>query len=172
MLDQLRNDITTRLDELLGEADKLRRALTALGTRHTNGTASNGSTPSAPRRQTARSKSRTAGPVRKGNSSPATTATKAAASPARKSRSAQLKSAPQTSPRTAPGATKSAVLMTLASGDTMTAGEVAAAAGLGRATVSTTLSRLAKTGDVTKANRGYQITPNASAKGVNTTTAP
>jgi len=39
----------------------------------------------------------------------------------------------------------------------MTAGEIAAATGLGRATVSTTLSRLAKTGDLNKVARGYQV---------------
>ena len=33
MLDQLRQQIQTLLDELLGEADKLRRALAALGSR-------------------------------------------------------------------------------------------------------------------------------------------
>ena len=33
MLDQLRREIQTRLDELLGEADKLRHALAALGSR-------------------------------------------------------------------------------------------------------------------------------------------
>ena len=31
MLDELRRNIQRRLDDLLGEADKLRRALTALG---------------------------------------------------------------------------------------------------------------------------------------------
>jgi hypothetical protein len=39
----------------------------------------------------------------------------------------------------------------------MTAGEVASATGLGRASVSTTLSRLATAGEVTKAARGYQL---------------
>jgi hypothetical protein len=39
----------------------------------------------------------------------------------------------------------------------MTAGEVATATGLGRATVSTTLSKLAKSGEVTKAARGCQL---------------
>jgi hypothetical protein len=39
----------------------------------------------------------------------------------------------------------------------MTAGEVATATGLGRASVSTTLSKLAKSGEVTKAARGYQL---------------
>ena len=39
----------------------------------------------------------------------------------------------------------------------LTAGEVAQATGLARPTVSTTLSRLAKTGDVVKADRGYHL---------------
>ena len=39
----------------------------------------------------------------------------------------------------------------------MTAGEIAAATGLARATVSTTLSRLAASGEIAKAARGYQI---------------
>ena len=39
----------------------------------------------------------------------------------------------------------------------MTAGEVAAATGLSRGTVSTTLSKLAKSGDVVKAKRGYRL---------------
>jgi DNA-binding transcriptional regulator GbsR (MarR family) len=59
--------------------------------------------------------------------------------------------------RTASGATKSAVLAALASGNAMTAGEVANATGLGRVRVSTTLSKLAKTGEITKATRGYQL---------------
>jgi DNA-binding transcriptional regulator GbsR (MarR family) len=36
----------------------------------------------------------------------------------------------------------------------MTAGEIASATGLGRATVSTTLSKLSKAGEITKAARG------------------
>jgi len=48
------------------------------------------------------------------------------------------------------------VLSALSDGRAMTAGEVAAATGLGRATVSTTLSKLAKTGEVAKADRGYR----------------
>jgi DNA-binding transcriptional regulator GbsR (MarR family) len=39
----------------------------------------------------------------------------------------------------------------------MTASEVANATGLGRASVSTTLSKLAKSGEITKATRGYQL---------------
>jgi len=54
------------------------------------------------------------------------------------------------------------VLRALGDGRAMTAGEVAAATGLGRGTVSTTLSKLAKSGEVQKAQRGYQL-PTSSA---------
>jgi DNA-binding IclR family transcriptional regulator len=47
--------------------------------------------------------------------------------------------------------------LTDANGGAMTASEVASATGLGRASVSTTLSKLAKSGEVSKANRGYQL---------------
>jgi DNA-binding IclR family transcriptional regulator len=47
----------------------------------------------------------------------------------------------------------------------MTAGEVAAATGLERATVSTTLSKLAKSGEVRKAERGYQLPASSAAGG-------
>lgn len=59
--------------------------------------------------------------------------------------------------RTPPGATKTQVLRALADGKAMTAAEVAAATGLPPGTISTTLSRLAKNGDVLKAQRGYQL---------------
>jgi DNA-binding IclR family transcriptional regulator len=51
------------------------------------------------------------------------------------------------------------VLAALASanGEPMTAGQVASATGLGRPSVSTTLSKLAKTGEVNKAPRGYSL---------------
>ncbi len=67
-------------------------------------------------------------------------------------------SASATNGRTAPGVTKSSVLAALAGGDAMTAGQVATKAGLARPTVSTTLSKLAKTGEVEKAERGYRLT--------------
>lgn len=60
--------------------------------------------------------------------------------------------------RTARGATKASVLAALAGGESMTAGQVATEAGLARPTVSTTLSKLAKTGEVQKAERGYRLT--------------
>ena len=62
-----------------------------------------------------------------------------------------------TSGRGPRGGTKSAVLRALAGGESMTASDVANATGLGRASVSTTLSKLAKTGEVSKAERGYRL---------------
>jgi DNA-binding IclR family transcriptional regulator len=50
-----------------------------------------------------------------------------------------------------------------ADGKPMTAGEVASATGLGRASVSTTLSKLAKSGEVTKADRGYKLATGPAA---------
>jgi len=58
--------------------------------------------------------------------------------------------------RTAQGATKAAILGALADGSAKTAGDVAAPTGLARGTVSTTLSRLANSGEVVKADRGYR----------------
>jgi DNA-binding IclR family transcriptional regulator len=53
------------------------------------------------------------------------------------------------------------VLEALSDGSAKTAGEVATATGVARGTVSTTLSKLAKTGEVIKAERGYRL-PSAS----------
>jgi DNA-binding IscR family transcriptional regulator len=63
-----------------------------------------------------------------------------------------------TGSRTARGATTASVLAALAGGGAMTASQVAAKAGLARPTVSTTLSNLAKRGEVQKAERGYRLT--------------
>jgi DNA-binding IscR family transcriptional regulator len=59
--------------------------------------------------------------------------------------------------RTARGATTASVLAALVGGEAMTAGQLAAKAGLARPTVSTTLSKLAKAGKVQKAERGYRL---------------
>ena len=64
---------------------------------------------------------------------------------------------------TAPGATKTKVLDALTNGEAMTAGEVATATGLKRGTVSTTLSKCVKTGEVIKAKRGYRLPDNDGA---------
>ena len=51
------------------------------------------------------------------------------------------------------------MLAALADGEAMTAGQVAGKTGLARGTVSTTLSKLAKSGEVHKAERGYRLAP-------------
>ena len=55
------------------------------------------------------------------------------------------------------------MLAALAGGEAMTAGQVAAKTGLARATVSTTLSKLVKSGEVEKAERGYRLAGDAPA---------
>jgi DNA-binding transcriptional ArsR family regulator len=161
MLDQLRHDIQTRLDELLSEAEKLRHALAALTSRH-------GATAPKTIRSSSTTRSR-----RRAQPAPATASRKPARSrqtaksqtttdvappkPEDSQATTPVKGASRAPARTAPGATKAAVLTALANGRAMTAGEVANATGLGRATVSTTLSKLTKTGELTKAARGYVI---------------
>jgi DNA-binding transcriptional ArsR family regulator len=149
MLDQLRHDLQHRLDDLLAEAAKLRRALGALGSgeRKRPATADNGSRAPRSRRRTPTAPPRGRATARR---------TPASTTSAQRAKSAAA-AENGTTPRTASGATKRAVLAALASGNAMTASEVANATGLGRASVSTTLSKLAKTGEITKATRGYQL---------------
>ena len=135
VIDRLREQIQQRLDQLTHEADRLRKALAALDPRSSG-------TPARKAAETTGSK-------------PAASATKPA--PARRT----IQPAARSPRRTAPGATKASVLAALAGGEAMTAGEVADKTGLGRATVSTTLSKLSKTGEVQKAARGYRIAPAA-----------
>lgn len=137
MIDQIRQDIQHRLDQLLAEVEKLRKALAALDPRERSTTSpANGST----RRAAARKPS----------------APKHTSAPARGTAKTAAKNGGAAA-RTAPGATKAAVLDALSSNAGMTAGEVAKATGLGRGTVSTTLSKLAKSGEVAKADRGYRL---------------
>ena len=128
MIERLRKEIEERLEQLLAEAEKLRKALVALDPRGS----------SAPPRAASRPRRATA------------PAARAPASRARR--------------RTPPGATKKRVLEALSDGKAMTAGEIAAATGLPRPSVSTMLSRLAKSGEVRKAERGYTL-PAATASG-------
>ena len=141
MIDRFREQIQQRLDELSSEAERLRMALAALDPR-----------PAATHRRRARSRpaaSRAPGQA----SAAATTGPATSRQPARRRTSRPAAN----DGRSAPGATKAAVLGALADGDAMTASEVAAKAGLGRATVSTTLSKLANSGEVQKASRGYRL---------------
>lgn len=172
MLDQLRRDIGTRLDELVGEADRLRHALTALSPLQRDGTSTPATKSSSQTSGRPRANSRTA---RTGsNRTPATarTTAKSSRSSTPKPGSSKAKTAARSSARTPPGATKTAILAALASGEAMTATEVATKTGLGAATISTTLSRLVKTGEVTKAKRGYQANkPATPASADDTATA-
>jgi DNA-binding MarR family transcriptional regulator len=95
-------------------------------------------------------------PARRRTRAPKPKSTPSATPGARTRRGAGSTSA--TNGRTARGATKASVLAALARGESMTAGQVATEAGLARPTVSTTLSKLAKTGEVQKAERGYRLT--------------
>ena len=145
MIDRFREQIEARLHEITHEADRLRGALGAL-THDGQPAAASDTSPSngAPRR--ARAVTRVAS--------------------ATKSRSGRSRRASGrgSSSRTAPGATKAAVLDALTGGEAMTAGEVATKTGLGRATISTTLSKLASSGEVQKAARGYRLAPSTGAR--------
>jgi DNA-binding transcriptional ArsR family regulator len=149
VIDRIRQDIQQRLDQLLAEADKLRRALVALDPRE--------------RKPVSRAQ----------RSSPAPAPTKAApkpsavkpraTQPAPVSGSAGPPKPASPAARTAPGATKAKVLGALSKDVALTAGDVAKATGLARPTVSTTLSKLAKTGEAVKAERGYRLAAQPAA---------
>ena len=138
MIDRLREQIQHRLDQVSGEADRLRKALAALDPRSSAQPA-----PKPPARTPARAAAR----------KPKAPATKSSRTPG------PGQAAARSPRRTAPGATKASVLAALADGEAMTAGQVAANTGLARGTVSTTLSKLAKSGELQKAQRGYRLAP-------------
>ena len=158
MIDQLRGEIQQRLDQLLAEADKLRQALAALS--------SDGSAPDPPAERRRRTPSHRARPAQSTSrrsardGRPRTSGPDAKDSvPAAPASTARERRDRPTSPagtRARSGETKSAILAALSGGEAMTAGDIAAATGLGRASASTTLSQLAKSGEITKAKRGYQ----------------
>lgn len=138
MIDRIRHDIQQRLDQLLAEVDKLRRALAALDPREH----------SAPEPKPTRSQ-----PAAKRAAKIPSGVEK---TPARTGRAASATDGTRGS-RGAPGQTRATVLTALAGDRALTAGQVAQATGLARPTVSTTLSRLAKSGEVVKADRGYRL---------------
>jgi len=146
MIDEFRKQIQARLDQLMAEANKLRRALAALG----GGDRS--APPDSARRRT-RARVSTESPSR---SSARAGSSSRGSSPSVGEATRERSTGQRSATRAAQGQTRSAVLAALSSGEAMTAGEVAAATGLGRASVSTTLSKLAKTGEVAKAERGYR----------------
>jgi biotin operon repressor len=142
MIDRIRQDIQARLDQLLSEADRLRQALSALG-------GDGGSR--TPARSDSSSSSR--------SSAASTTQRRPRAARSTSRTRSTTRSTARRSTRASSGGTKDSVLKALsdASGNALTASEVAAATGLGRASVSTTLSKLARAGEVQKAERGYRL---------------
>jgi predicted transcriptional regulator len=140
VIDRIRHDIQERLDQVLAEVEKLRRALAALDPR--------GRPAATPR--PARSV-----PAAK---RPAPRATSSKATPARsRARAAGSANGSAASRRAASGETRARVLAALSSDRGLTAADVATVTGLARPSVSTTLSRLAKSGEVVKADRGYRL---------------
>jgi predicted Rossmann fold nucleotide-binding protein DprA/Smf involved in DNA uptake len=133
MIDRLRLELQQRLEQLRDETEKIGRALRALGP---------GGKPTRKAAPAARSRPAAAAAPKPPPASPRT-------------RTAST-SKPKPRARTAPGSTKRTVLGALPEHGAMTAGEVAKATGLKIGTVSTTLSKAAKSGEVTKAKRGYQ----------------
>jgi DNA-binding transcriptional ArsR family regulator len=140
LIDRIRHDIQQRLEQLLAEADKLRHALAALDPR----------APSTRKVKTTKSQL----PAKRAAKTPDA----AKQTPARtRTPTAGAANGASASTRTPPGQTKTRVLAALSSDQALTAGEVATATGLARPTVSTTLSKLSKTGEVVKAERGYRL---------------
>jgi hypothetical protein len=168
MIDEFRKQIQDRLDQLMAEANKLRRALAALGGGDRSAPAGPARRPTrtratdqsgakaAGRTSTVSTELRSPSAARDGSSS---SGSSAGVKEATRGRSTGQRSRT----RAGQGQTKSAVLAALSSGAAMTAGEVAAVTGLGRASVSTTLSKLAKSGEVAKADRGYRRAERSSA---------
>jgi hypothetical protein len=146
LIDRIRHDIQQRLDQLLAEAEKLRHALAALDPRER----------STPKPRTTKSQPAAKRAAKTPDASKQTPSR-------RQTRTAGTANSPSASTRTPPGQTKAKVLAALSSDRALTAGEVAKATGLARPTVSTTLSKLSKTGEVLKADRGYRLPGTESA---------
>ena len=153
MIDRIRQEIQERLEQLLAEAERLRAALAALDPRER---------PKEQRRARSASARKATNSAAPSSASPSASTTTRKASAGRAS--ARPAPAKPANSRTAPGATKNSVLAALEKGGAMTAGEVASATGLGRGTVSTTLSKLAKSGVVVKADRGYRLPEGGSSE--------
>lgn len=162
MIDRIRQEIQERLEQVLAEAEKLRAALAALDPRE--------------RPKAERTRARATGTRRPSRPATRSSAATSAATPAPAStrpaaRASTRTAATSSTSRTAPGATKNSVLAALKKGGALTAGEVATATGLGRGTVSTTLSKLAKSGVVVKADRGYRLPDGDGAASTKATSA-
>jgi hypothetical protein len=162
LIDRIRHDIEQRLAQLLAEADMLRAALAAL-----DGASA---TPSAPTQSASSRRQRRASTTTRRRQAPSSPPTRTVASTATSTRKRARRSRPdvkgagdqQAQPR-ASGSARTVVLGALAGGEAMTAGAIAAATGLQRGTVGTTLSRRVKAGAVAKAERGYRLPQSAKS---------
>jgi DNA-binding transcriptional ArsR family regulator len=165
LIDRITKEIQDRLDQILAEAERLRKALVALDPRGGSSRKSDGgaATSQASRAtSSAAARSSSASGRSSGSRSSARTSSGGTRSSGRSGggsggRSTGASRSGSGGSRTAPGATRAAVLKALSDGKARTAGEVASATGLARGTVSTTLSKLARSGELTKADRGYQL---------------
>src|SRR5947209_11474140 len=177
MIDRLRAQIQERLHQVTGEADRLRRALSALDPRPSSSRQPSAATePGRSRGRPSRASRDSSTGAAAGRRARTASSQPGVASPAGASRQRSPAGTPDPKParqrRTQPtdttpagggsaragrGATRTAVLAALGAGEPLTAGQVAEKTGLGRPTVSTTLSRLVTTGDVEKADRGYRL---------------
>ena len=129
-LDELRESIERRLAELADDAERLQAAVAALNASANPTTRT--SSPTVPR--------------------PRPVADRRAPKPTRRKRNEPQST---TVPVAKRGATRHTVLDALADRSALTAGDIATATGLGRGSVSTTLSNLLAAGKVLKADRGY-----------------
>ena len=142
VIDRLREQIQHRLDQIMSEADRLRRALAALDPRSSSRPARNDREQAGRARAQARSGApgSKASPTRGASAGRTRAVTPALGGSATRGRPARRSADPEvaSSVRTAPGTTRAAAL---AGGEPMTAGELAEKSGLPRATVSSTLSQ-------------------------------
>ena len=149
----------SRIGSRLGSSPPPARSASPAGTAPSSGTAARGSSGSrGTRRTTGTSWSgQKSGPGR--TSGRGRASSPEGRSGSRGAAAARSRGRGPATTRNASGNTKRAVLEALAEADgkPLTAGEVASSTGLGRPSVSTTLSKLAKNGEVAKAERGYQL---------------
>ena len=144
-------DQLTQHERLNDELERLRGALSRLegAARSRVGAGPRGRRPAA---KPAPSVKRPSAAKRAGTTKPASTARRASASkPASSAKPARARAA---APR---GQNKAKVLDALKRGGPMTASEIAKATGISAATVSTLLNKMAKTGELAKAERGYTL---------------
>lgn len=156
VIDDLHRELQARLDEVLDEAERLRAAIKALGSANGAGR--------APRSARRGAKATGAGGAIAVKTAATESRTRRGA-PSGASKRAERGSTAAPAAGVARRGTKDAVLAALATGGAMTAGEVAAATGLGRASVSTTLTKLARSGAAVKADRGYRLASKRGARG-------